>query len=62
MQQACPDKKLLEAPTGGEGATCRSCTHCPWMAMNDLKAIADGLKQRGEGAKFWLTMRCVRVH
>ncbi|CBJ45862.1 quinolinate synthetase A (partial), partial [Erwinia amylovora ATCC 49946] len=45
MQQACPDKKLLEAPTAGEGATCRSCTHCPWMAMNDLKAIADGLEQ-----------------
>ncbi len=25
MQQACPDKELLEAPTAGEGATCRSC-------------------------------------
>ncbi|QJQ58802.1 Quinolinate synthetase A [Erwinia amylovora] len=50
MQQACPDKKLLEAPTAGEGATCRSCTHCPWMAMNDLKAIADGLEQ-GERAR-----------
>ncbi|CAO97334.1 quinolinate synthase NadA [Erwinia tasmaniensis] len=47
MQQACPDKELLEAPTAGEGATCRSCAHCPWMAMNGLKAIADGLEQGG---------------
>lgn len=48
MQQACPDKILLAAPTAGEGATCRSCAHCPWMAMNSLKAIADGL-ENGEG-------------
>lgn len=47
MQQACPDKELFEAPTAGEGATCRSCAHCPWMAMNGLKAIADGLEQGG---------------
>ncbi|MGP4128960.1 quinolinate synthase NadA [Pantoea tagorei] len=37
----------MEAPTAGEGATCRSCAHCPWMAMNGLKAIADGLEQGG---------------
>ncbi|MBJ3814477.1 quinolinate synthase NadA [Shimwellia pseudoproteus] len=47
MQQACPDKILLEAPTAGEGATCRSCAHCPWMAMNGLQAIAEGLEQGG---------------
>lgn len=47
MQQACPDKTLLEAPTAGEGATCRSCAHCPWMAMNGLQAIAQGLEQGG---------------
>jgi quinolinate synthase len=47
MQQACPDKELLEAPTAGEGATCRSCAHCPWMAMNGLQAIAEGLEQGG---------------
>ncbi len=47
MQQAVPDKELLEAPTAGEGATCRSCAHCPWMAMNGLKAIAEGLEQGG---------------
>ncbi|MFS2060687.1 quinolinate synthase NadA [Kosakonia cowanii] len=47
MQQAVPHKALIEAPTAGEGATCRSCAHCPWMAMNGLKAIADGLEQGG---------------
>ena len=43
MQQACPDKEMIEAPTGGHGATCRSCAHCPWMAMNGLKAIESAL-------------------
>ncbi|OVZ84475.1 quinolinate synthase [Yersinia kristensenii] len=47
MQQACPEKELFEAPTAGEGATCRSCAHCPWMAMNGLRAIAEGLEQGG---------------
>jgi len=36
MQQAVPDKELLVAPTGGSGATCRSCASCPWMGMNCL--------------------------
>ncbi len=44
MQQACPDKSLYIAPTAGEGATCRTCAHCPWMAMNGLKAIAEALE------------------
>tara|TARA_R110001583_G_scaffold49303_1_gene154302 strand:+ start:148 stop:1206 length:1059 start_codon:yes stop_codon:yes gene_type:complete len=43
MQQACPDKELFAAPTAGNGATCRSCAHCPWMAMNGLKAIHSAL-------------------
>ena len=47
MQQAVPDKELLEAPTAGEGATCRSCAHCPWMAMNGLQSIAEALEQEG---------------
>ena len=47
MQQAVPEKALMEAPTAGEGATCRSCAHCPWMAMNGLQAIAEGLEQGG---------------
>jgi quinolinate synthase len=36
MQQTVPDKELLVAPTGGSGATCRSCASCPWMGMNGL--------------------------
>ncbi|SMF60158.1 quinolinate synthetase [Alteromonadaceae bacterium Bs31] len=40
MQQACPGKQLFIAPTGGAGATCRSCANCPWMAMNELENLA----------------------
>ncbi|WP_171998640.1 quinolinate synthase NadA [Cronobacter sp. JZ38] len=47
MQQACPEKTLLEAPTAGEGATCRTCAHCPWMAMNGLQAIVEALEHGG---------------
>ena len=36
MHQLAPDKKLIAAPTAGAGATCESCAHCPWMAMNSL--------------------------
>ncbi len=39
MQQAVPEKTLFEAPTAGNGATCRSCAHCPWMAMNGLENL-----------------------
>ena len=45
MQQEAPDKTLLEAPTGGAGGTCRSCAHCPWMAMNSLDSLLATLKQ-----------------
>jgi quinolinate synthase len=44
MEQANPDKTFVAAPTGGNGATCRSCANCPWMAMNGLKSIADALE------------------
>ncbi|MGF1642731.1 MAG: quinolinate synthase NadA [Thiotrichales bacterium] len=44
MQQAAPDKILIEAPTGGAGATCRSCAHCPWMAMNSIDSLLNVLK------------------
>ncbi|MBD1388271.1 quinolinate synthase NadA [Neiella sp. HB171785] len=43
MQQLSPEKNFIEAPTGGQGATCRSCAHCPWMAMNGLVAIEEAL-------------------
>jgi len=36
MRTLSPDKLFLEAPTAGDGATCTSCNHCPWMAMNGL--------------------------
>ncbi len=39
MQQAAPLKRFIEAPTGGQGASCRSCAHCPWMAMNNLDLL-----------------------
>jgi quinolinate synthase len=44
MEQANPSKTFVAAPTGGNGATCRSCANCPWMAMNGLKSIADALE------------------
>ncbi len=40
LSQAAPDKRFIIAPTAGQGATCRSCANCPWMAMNDLEAMA----------------------
>jgi len=39
MQQLAPSKILIEAPTAGNGATCRSCAQCPWMAMNGLENL-----------------------
>ena len=44
MQQAAPDKTFIEAPTAGKGATCKSCGHCPWMAMNSLTKLLAVLK------------------
>ncbi len=39
MRSQLPDKTFLVAPTAGEGATCESCAHCPWMKMNDLDRL-----------------------
>ena len=39
MQMAAPDKQLIVAPTAGNSATCKSCAHCPWMAMNGLRNL-----------------------
>lgn len=44
MQQLAPNKTLIEAPTAGNGATCRSCAHCPWMAMNGLENLLEVLR------------------
>ncbi len=40
MKQAAPEKEFIVAPSGGTGASCKSCGHCPWMAMNDLTGLA----------------------
>lgn len=48
MQQAAPGKTFMEAPTAGNGATCRSCAHCPWMAMNALDNLAHVLEHGGQ--------------
>jgi len=44
MQEMAPDKKFIEAPTAGVSATCKSCAHCPWMAMNTLRKLAHVLE------------------
>jgi len=44
MKQLAPNKTFLAAPTAGEGATCESCAHCPWMKMNDLANLANVLE------------------
>ncbi len=51
MKQAAPDKILIEAPTAGKSATCISCAHCPWMAMNSLRKLSQVLES-GENEVF----------
>ena len=51
LRKSAPAKRFIEAPTAGDGATCRSCAHCPWMAMNELEALADALRT-GAGEVF----------
>ena len=45
MKNIAGNKQLIEAPAAGVGATCESCAHCPWMAMNSLRNLADTLEQ-----------------
>ena len=51
MQQQAPHKTLIPAPTAGEGATCRSCAHCPWMAMNGLDNLLAVLQNGDQEVK-----------
>ncbi|WP_348698069.1 quinolinate synthase NadA [Duganella fentianensis] len=44
MRAAAPGKRFIEAPTAGNSATCKSCAHCPWMAMNGLQNLVDLLE------------------
>ena len=39
MRMAAPGKVFYDAPTAGNSATCKSCAHCPWMAMNGLQNL-----------------------
>jgi len=49
MRQLAPGKTLIEAPTAGVSATCKSCAHCPWMAMNAMQGVVACLETgRGE--------------
>lgn len=43
--KAASDKQIIIAPTGGSGATCRSCANCPWMAMNGIDNLINSLEQ-----------------
>jgi len=54
MQQLEPNKTFIEAPTGGNGATCKSCAHCPWMAMNGLEAIKASLTEGSDGHEIFV--------
>ena len=45
LRQQNPGKTFIEAPTAGNSATCKSCAHCPWMAMNGLAGVAQVLEK-----------------
>jgi quinolinate synthase len=44
LRMAAPGKTFIEAPTAGESATCKSCAHCPWMAMNGLSNLLETMQ------------------
>ncbi len=44
MRHMAPGKTFIEAPTAGNGASCRSCAHCPWMGMNILENLESTLR------------------
>ena len=46
MKKLSPNKTFIEAPSAGAGATCESCAHCPWMAMNNLERLYGVLNNR----------------
>ncbi|WP_139826418.1 quinolinate synthase NadA [Derxia lacustris] len=50
MRAAAPGKTFVEAPTAGNSATCKSCAHCPWMAMNGLEGLVQLLEAAELGA------------
>jgi len=61
MKQLAPTKQLIEAPTAGEGATCESCAHCPWMGMNALQNLATVLEVGNNEIQIDPTLRAAAV-
>ena len=57
MHQLAPHKTLIAAPTAGEGATCESCAHCPWMAMNALQNLEQVLLRQDQEIRIEPTVR-----
>ena len=60
MRQLAPGKTLIEAPTAGASATCKSCAHCPWMAMNALQGVVTCLENIDSGRGEVLVPEAVR--
>ncbi len=48
MRSVAGDKELFEAPTAGKGASCVSCGHCPWIAINTLHKLREILLNGGK--------------
>ena len=48
MKKLSPDKNFYEAPTEGEGATCKSCGRCPWMNLNTYQKLIDIFNSNNE--------------
>lgn len=44
IYQACPDKKLIQAPTAGEEGQCISCANCPWMELNTVEKLINAIE------------------
>ncbi len=44
LRKLNPGKTFIKAQTAGNGATCKSCAHCPWMAMAGLGNPAHALR------------------
>ncbi|HBR96309.1 MAG TPA: quinolinate synthase [Gammaproteobacteria bacterium] len=62
MKKEAPGKHFVAAPTGGKGATCRSCAHCPWMAMNNLQRLKVALENPGNSEHEIHVDEAVRVN
>ena len=48
MKKLSPEKTFYEAPTEGEGATCKSCGRCPWMNMNTYEKLINIFNSKNE--------------